>query len=710
MAGASSTSEPTEVLDEPIEVLVAGSSLKTLAGSAQVIGVRQLERYEYDDAAAILQQVPGVYVRQEDGVGLRPNIAMRGVNPDRSKKLTLMEDGVLFGPAPYSAPAAYYFPLMTRMVQVRAIKGPGAIAYGPQTTGGAIDLITRSAASGTHGAVDLAFGQYLYQKEHAYFTHAENQLSFVLEGVRLANTGFKELPGGGDTGFTRNEWMAKLGYELDPRTQHHHLSLKATYDDEASNETYLGLSDEDFRENPRERYEASRLDRMENHRTSLVLGYTFEGHGRDEPRLVVQGYRHDLERSWRKVNSFSGAKISDVLEDPTNPANVGYYDVLRGEADSAAPGETLLIGPNRRTFASQGIQTTLTIHPQTGPLKHGIEGGLRMHNDSVRRHQSQDAYLMQNGALKWDSTKPTDVTDVNHDETNAIAFHLLDAVQWGPLLVTPGVRLELIQARSDNYLANTSKSDSYLAAMPGISAYYGLRPDLGVLAGVYRGFSPSAPGSGEAPESSVNYEAGSRYQSGNVRAELIGFYNDYSNLTDTCTLASGCVGEDLERQFSAGAARVYGLEVFAKVEPHLGEWSFPGSLAYTLSQGEFLTNFESADPIYGSVSAGDSLPYIPTHQANLTVAAESASVGASGAVTYVSRMREVASSLPYEEVMSTDEQIWADFGAFYRPLPWLEVYANLRNAFDGQFIVSRRPYGARPNAPRWFQMGIKAKF
>ena len=82
-------------------------------------------------------------MRGEDGFGLRPNIGIRGANPDRSKKVTLMEDGILFGPAPYSAPAAYYFPLITRMELVRVIKGPGAISFGPQTVGGAIDLVTR---------------------------------------------------------------------------------------------------------------------------------------------------------------------------------------------------------------------------------------------------------------------------------------------------------------------------------------------------------------------------------------------------------------------------------------------------------------------------------------------------------------------------------------------------------------------------------------
>ena len=40
----------------------------------------------------------------------------------------------------------------------------------------------------------------------------------------------------------------------------------------------------------------------------------------------------------------------------------------------------------------------------------------------------------------------------------------------------------------------------------------------------------------------------------------------------------------------------------------------------------------------------------------------------------------------------------------------LSVYGNVRNILDDQYIVSRRPYGARPNAPRWIQVGAKLAF
>lgn len=49
-------------------------------------------------------------------------------------------------------------------------------------------------------------------------------------------------------------------------------------------------------------------------------------------------------------------------------------------------------------------------------------------------------------------------------------------------------------------------------------------------------------------------------------------------------------------------------------------------------------------------------------------------------------------------------------GSKIMPLEFLTIYGNIRNLLDTQRIVGRRPYGARPNAPRWVQVGVKLEF
>ncbi|HVH40881.1 MAG TPA: TonB-dependent receptor, partial [Labilithrix sp.] len=693
------------------EVIVAGTALSHTAGSAQVIKREQLERFEYDDPGATLQQVPGVYVRGEDGIGLRPNIGIRGGNPDRSKKLTLMEDGVLFGPAPYSAPAAYYFPLITRMTQMRVVKGPAAIAYGPQTVGGAIDLISRPIPTRTTGGVDLATGQFGYGKAHAFFGSGDGRLGFLVEGVHLHNTGFAELPSGADTGSTRNDWMVKVGYTIDPDAKtKHRLELKLSYGDEVSNETYLGQTDADFRTNPYRRYAASALDQMKNHRTGIVASHTIDG-PESSYRIKTSAYRFDYTRTWNKLNRFGGAPAATVLANADDPAYAGYYAVATGRADSGSPADTLYIGPNRRSFVSQGIQSVLSTTTRTGPLEHKFETGLRFHYDHIERLHTESGFAMSGGELVPTGEAPLTTTD-NFASSHAVAVHLTDAMTWRDLTVTPGARVEVIESRTKDYLTQTNADALVGAVMPGVGAYYALLSNLGLLAGVYRGFSPPAPGSDARvkPEYSVNYEAGARYTRGPSRAELIGFYNDYSNLTDVCTLSSGCLTTDLDRQFDAGEARIYGLEVSAGHEQRLGSFRIPATAAYTLTYGDFLNDFTSQDPIYGVVRKGDEIPYIPRNQLNVTLAVEHRRAGVNGAVTYVAKMREQAGNVAIDRAVATDEQLWADLGAYFDALPWLRIYANLRNAFGAENIVGRRPYGARANAPRWFQIGAKVQF
>ncbi|MDF3071404.1 MAG: outer rane iron(III) dicitrate receptor [Polyangiaceae bacterium] len=681
-------------------------------GSAHVIGKKQLERNEYDDAGKILQQVPGVYVRQEDGVGLRPNISIRGGNPDRSKKLTLMEDGILFGPAPYSAPAAYYFPLMTRMTSVRVIKGPAAIAYGPQTVGGAIDFISRPIPTLTSGGADFGFGEYGYNKLDGWFGSSTEQLGFLVSGTHLGNTGFKKLPNGGDTGSTRNDFMVKASYVVDPRAvARNEFLLKLAYADEVSNETYLGLTDADLRASPDQRYAASQLDQMKNHRASMVLFHEF-----DDPRLKLKiksaAYRHDYKRIWRKVNSMRNAQIFDILTNPEDPTNAGYLAVLRGQTDSATPLESIMVGPNDRDFISQGIQSVVSHERVDGPIAQRIELGARLHYDEIKRRHSQDGFQMVGGQLIADGS-PTQITASNTDSTTAVALHAIDALTWKSLTLTPGIRVEIIRSKSVDRLALDTTKGTKVAWMPGAGLYWATTRDFGLLAGVYRGFSPPPPGSAKSvkPEYSVNYEAGARFTRGRARVEAIGFFNDYSNLTDICTISSGCVDQNLDRQFDAGKAHIYGVEAFAAHEIPAGqELRFPVSVSYTFTRATFENSFQSQDPIYGTVRKGDEIPYVPKHQLNATLAAEVDRASAYVSFGYVARMREQAGSAPLSESLATDTQTWLDAGIMGRVFGPLRLYANLRNILDERDLVARRPFGARVSPPRWLQVGAKIDF
>ena len=690
------------------EVSVVGTRVERTAGSAHVVRNKDLERMEYDDPAKVLQAVPGVYARGEDGFGLRNNIGLRGTSSDRSKKVALMEDGVPFGPAPYSAPAAYYFPLMTRMTQVRVIKGPAAIVYGPQTIGGAIDLITRPIPSTPSGAIDIAGGEYGYAKVHGYYGGGDDYNGVLLEGVHLQSTGFKELNDGANTGFYRNELMLKAQHVFDPHSeQRQELKLKLTYSEEVSNETYLGLSEHDFRENPLQRYPVTALDQMKNHRTSAVLTHTM--HPARGMTVTTNAYRHDFHRIWRKVNGFRGANLFDVLSDADGARNAVYTAILAGRADTSNPNEILMIGPNQREFVSQGIDSRVTLERVTGPLSHRVEYGARLHNDKIERRHSEDGFIVAGGNLLPEGT-PTTVTAFNDASTVAFSLHAIDAITFRKLTVTPGVRAELMRSTFVDKLSRETTNTTAHALLPGIGVYQELFPYFGVLGGVYRGFSPPAPGSaGVGPELSVNYETGVRYSAPSVRAELIGYYNDYSNLTDVCTLSSGCVDANLDKQFDAGKARIYGLEAFVQAEPQLGPVKLPLSAAYTLTRTEFQNSFDSEDPVFGSVKKGDEIPYVPRHQLSGMLGAELGPASVYTSAVYISRMREVAGSAPLDQVIATDKQFIVDLGAKYRVLQNLDVYSNVRNVFNELDLVSRRPFGARPNAPRMIQVGLKLR-
>ena len=711
-------SSDAESSDEMEEIIVLGAPARKAPSSVLLLSAEDLAKQEYDDVHRVLEAAPGVFTRTEDGFGLRPNIGVRGANSDRSKKVTLMEDGVLFGPAPYSAPAAYYFPLATRMSAINVVKGASGIIHGPQTVAGSLDMRTRPVPYRETMQLDAAVGDFGYRKLHGYAGASGEHLGFVLEGVHLRSGGFRDLDGGGNTGFYRNEWMGKALYVVDPTSEFlNEFTLKLGYSDELSNETYLGLSETDAEETPLRRYFASQNDQMRWHRTQAVLSHKYIAPGGF--KLDTSIYRHDLDRTWNRFKGFGGSTPVDaVLNSPEGGQRQQLFGVLTGQADTGSAAERLHIGPNTREFVSQGIQSRARWEATTGPIDHSFEAGVRFHYDSIRRDHSEQPFDVVDGELVRAPTAEI-FTDDNTAETYALAIHAYDQLSWGALTLAPGIRAELIRFRFEDRLQSTddgpaTATHNYAVFIPGVGGTYTFNEQWSTFAGVFRGFSPIAPSlspqdTGE--EDAINYEAGVRFRQNTLSAEVVGFFNDYSNLTDICTQSNRCLAEDLDRQFDAGSAQTGGVEVLINALPTINvgtkSLGIPMSLAYTWTQTRFLENFDSKNPQFGTVRAGDEMPYIPQHQlgANIGVDYQDFSTTLSG--FYTSEMREQAGSGEIPPELRIEPNLRLDLSLRYTFTDWISGYVNARNLTNSLPVIARRPLGPRPAPPRMILGGVK---
>src|SRR5687768_7393277 len=239
--------ESIATLNEIVVMTKGNVGIKDIPGSAQYISPKEIQKFSYTDINRTLRAVPGVNMQEEDGFGLRPNIGLRGTGVERSSKITIMEDGILMAPAPYADPAAYYFPTIGRMQGVEIIKGSSQINYGPFTTGGAINLISTQIPEDFSGRINLLAGNFGGKSLHAFVGNAHKNVAYSAESFQYSSDGFKQLDGGGNTGFDKKDYLAKFRLNSNEDAKvYQSLTFKVGQASETSNETYLGLTENDF--------------------------------------------------------------------------------------------------------------------------------------------------------------------------------------------------------------------------------------------------------------------------------------------------------------------------------------------------------------------------------------------------------------------------------------------------------------------------------
>lgn len=694
-----------------VTIIGQRTDTRDVPGSAQLIDSEELEAFVQSDITRVLRTVPGVYLQEEDGFGLRPNIGIRGSGLDRSARIALLEDGILIAPAPYSASSAYYFPVQRRMAAVEVLKGPAAVAVGPRTTGGAVNLISTPIPDALGANLDVRAGDHDSFDAHVNVGNRGERVSWLLETVQANSNGFKTIDGpvGGDTGYDIQDYVAKLQLDSDPTSSvQQSLRIKLGYTEQTSDETYLGLTDEDFAEDANRRYAASANDVFssdhEQYQATWLLGTGSIW------QSEVTAYRNDFSRNWYKTQSVGGENIGDVLADPATYA--AQYGFLTG---ATSPADAIQIRANNRSYYSQGVQAKIEWDLGFGDTEILLDTGIRLHEDEEDRFQHQDGYQMVDGALVLTTAAAPGSQSNRVSSAEVLSLFVDSEIRFGDWILTPGVRFEDIDMRRLDFATDDPtraegptrvRENSAQVAIPGMGALYRLDENWRLLAGVHKGYNPPAPGSSASEETSLNIEAGTRYDNGSLSMEAIYFVNDYDNLVGTVTESTGGGGQ-VGDQFDGGEVVVSGLELAADYVASAGSIDIPVGIRYTwTNEAEFRNAFDSGFGPWGDVQVGDELPYIPEQQLRATAGLVAEQWRVNLAANYVGKMRTEAGQGAFEPQQSVDSHIVWDVVASWSFTANLATYIKVDNLLDETYVAARRPAGVRPGLPRTAYIGL----
>lgn len=704
---------------ERITVVGSAGKVAEIPGATALLEGKELEQAKtgVGDVTRALRTVPGVNIVEEEGFGLRPNIGMRGAPSERSSSITLMEDGVLIAPAPYAAPAAYYFPSFARMAGIEVLKGAGQIKYGPRTTGGSLNLLSTAIPDSQTIRGDIAAGSFNTTRGHLYLGDKTKNVGYLLETFQSSSDGFKQLDGGGDTGFDLQDYIGKLRFNTGPDAERYQqLQLKVGYYEQDAQETYLGLSRDDFDRNPNRRYAASQLDIVRVRQQQFQAQHYIELS--DSIDVTTTGYYNATNRRWNKLDSVAGRSLGSVLENPSLYADP--FDWLTGVGTS--PDNALTMRDADRDYFGSGIQSVFVAKTEGPLVDNRFEFGVRYHEDEEDRQQQDTFHRMENGRLVQTSAGPIRGNANRISSASATALYLQDTISTGNWRFVPGVRYEHIglerldygSADPERLGTDLQRATQTLGVwIPGIGADYSFTDTLSAFGGIHKGFSPPGPSTrdGVKEEESIAYELGTNIQRGSFVSQIAGFINDYDNLLGVDSLSSGGAGTG--DQFNLGEAFTYGLESSLRYD--VGElldtaYRFPLYATYTYTNAQFRSTFTSDN--YGKVISGDRIPYIAEHQFALGAGIEHDRYGKFLVRSYfVDAMLTQPVSTASLTAPRTDPHYVVDLHLESPEIKkGVHLYLDVTNLFDNQYIVAWRPSGARPGMPLTALGGVKFAF
>ncbi|HBK44362.1 MULTISPECIES: TonB-dependent receptor [unclassified Polynucleobacter] len=643
------------------------SARSKIPGTVDVINQQQLELLQPLSLQDALKTVPGVNIRgDEGGLGSIPNIGIRGLNPSRSQKVLLLEDGAPIHPSLFISSASYYSPPVDRMSGIEVLKGASGLQYGPSNIGGVINYLTKTPEHGFKLSGKAGnYGYRLAQIEAG----GKSESNGAVAGINIIKS---ESDGYQANGYKMYDILFKGGIAID---QDQWLSLKYTHYDNNINTSYVGLRPNQYLG----KYSANPApnDYFVTQRNAVDLNHSWEI-GPDT-KLNTLVYWSKLDRDyWRQSIR-------------TRNADQTVFNTCNGSANC-------MFGRNRE-FQMLGMDSRLNQSFNAMGIDNELEFGIRLHTESQINQMVGSTSFVKSGSV------------LGHEENkaNSMAMYLQNRFLLSKnVAVIPGLRLESYRQSRNNVITNASGSTKNLEYVPQIGATWQIEPELQIYSSIYKGFAPAQLATAISekgvdqqldPERSTNIEFGLRGKNAGFTYDAAVFSMNFSNQIVHQSLASGI------SKANGGKSLHQGTELALGYQLDTG-WGINGNLTY-IPVAKFVGN--------SSMGAdGNRIPYTAKLVSNLGVNYQANGFKTLLSLNYLSSQYADSANTVIQNAIGTLGEIpsitTVNWSANYEVNKSLKIFGVVNNLLNRRYISSRSPDGIFAGAPLNFQAGMSYQF
>ena len=596
----------------------ANAPYKDFPGAATVLDVKSINLIDPIGTQEALELVPGINGYADDGIGnSRLSIGIRGLNPRRSSRILILEDGVPIQPALYIYPNMYYNPPSDRIDRVEVVKGSGAIKYGPQTMGGVINYYTKRPRNEFGGKLKIKAGENNFLSlfsEIGGFGNEKFKPEFQL--LYKQGDGFRE-----NNGFEQVNGTLKLSYN---KSQDENYYLKVNTNYENSNATYTGLTQYSFKTNPR--YNPKKDDNFKLFRTAVDL-ITTKRLSSNLTKSTTAFVSFFDRRWWRENDIF--VSVADSAS--SNPTAQPYYETMnlirRGNGkDNFGILRTFYVGGVEQVFSYKdspfGISSFLSNNSS-------LEIGGRVYFERFIDDKKSGAKTDSREGIYFipaasDDEQPIIVGQSHHYQTTAFSGFVSENIEFEKFTLNPGLRLEVFeQERVDRLAGSVYQDKSIIDLLPGVG-FITKFSTINFFGGIHRGFTPPSSGTlkilnfGGTPEDqglnleaekSWNKEFGVRGDYSMINFEVSGFHIGIENLV---AAGRGTAFKNLGRVNTMGLELNMNL-ISSKLSGFLPDLHLIYAFLNTeVSEGIIKSNVSGTVGSDVSIK-GKELPYAPAH-------------------------------------------------------------------------------------------------